>query len=676
MCLRAFVLAGVVSLVALHAASSAAIQSPATGANPAQTAGTGAISGVVTDAATHQPLQGVHVLCGRDGTPATFQSTDERGRFVFINLPAGHYVVRTFLPGFADDYFGRPSISPRDIDLADGQWFKDANIEMTRLGAINGRITDERGEPAVGAYVRVLMPFVLAGTPQLAVGPAATTDDRGEYRIAGLAPGQYIVAVPSVQHSVPAAASVADVEGLTPEQMASPSAPYANQPEPPRRNGGALVDGLTALILGNYLTSPPPVDGHAQAYPIVFYPGALTIAGAAPVELGVGAEKSGVDFSLQPVSVARISGRLDGPPDDHTGLTLRLMPTGLEDLGNGSEAATTLVNPDGSFTFLNVPAGSYTITPGSTFEYALNLVTISGAPRYSTPTLGELPVTPGLGQAAHAHGEGYVPAAGLASAITEVGYNSFVPKALDENHTMYARVSVAVGEADVTGLIVPAQRTGTLHLLVAFEDVKGPPPVGMLQLSPANGSPMLAGRSVTKSSEDWIAATRHAIDVGGLLPGEFVLAFIGMQGPSVTVKSVTVDGEDCSRGPIAVTSGLDAKVVVTFTGKIISLSGVTRDESGNVAPQASVVVFPTDPQLWTKQGLTPSWIRAATTSARGAYQLTDIKAGEYYVVGVDSSQIRPWRDPAFLEAMAPLAKRVTLNWGDSKIVDVKIVGKK
>ena len=92
---------------------------------------------------------------------------------------------------------------------------------------------------------------------------------------------------------------------------------------------------------------------------MVFYPNAGTPAAGAPVELRVSEDRSGIDFQLQPVRTARVSGTLQGPPDAIGNLLLRLIPAGLEELGQGSEAATTVTTPDGQFAFLDVPAGSY-----------------------------------------------------------------------------------------------------------------------------------------------------------------------------------------------------------------------------------------------------------------------------------------------------------------------------
>src|SRR6185295_5538403 len=102
-------------------------------------------------------------------------------------------------------------------------------------------------------------------------------------------------------------------------------------------------------------------DGLRTAYPAAFYPGATKPADAAPIELKASEDRSGIDFQLQPVRTARVSGAVQGPADAIGNLLLRLIPLGAEELGQGSEAATTVTLADGRFTFFDVPAGSYVL---------------------------------------------------------------------------------------------------------------------------------------------------------------------------------------------------------------------------------------------------------------------------------------------------------------------------
>src|SRR5581483_5527973 len=56
-----------------------------------------------------------------------------------------------------------------------------------------------------------------------------------------------------------------------------------------------------------------------------------------------------------------------------SGVALRLLPAGMEDLGAGGEVAIAAVATDGTFTFASVPAGAYIILGKRTiteFAYA------------------------------------------------------------------------------------------------------------------------------------------------------------------------------------------------------------------------------------------------------------------------------------------------------------------
>src|SRR5262249_15242028 len=155
------------------------------------------------------------------------QLTDALGRFVFLELPGlkGYTLTATRL-GFVDASYGQTTSSGPvgAIDLKDGQWFSRANMSMFKPGAIGGRVLDERGDPVVGIYVGVLGQQLVSGTMRLLAGPGAKTDDRGEYRIAGLMPGRYLVAVPSVQYTVPS-----DMPSPSLARQSSPQVALENQ---------------------------------------------------------------------------------------------------------------------------------------------------------------------------------------------------------------------------------------------------------------------------------------------------------------------------------------------------------------------------------------------------------------------------------------------------------------
>ena len=202
-----------VAAVAGLAAQQVVPAGPPSGAPPRSAelpnTGTAALSGVVTDATTGQPIAGAVVSLSSVARGSFLRTprmtTDSKGRFVFVSLPGGDdYVVTATTFGYASGGYGRTS--PDDttvrIRLADAQWMGEANVRLWKLGAIGGRVTDERGEPMVGVAVRLFGMRNISGRARLVGGPVTLTDDRGVYRIANLQPGEYVVGALSSQSTI------------------------------------------------------------------------------------------------------------------------------------------------------------------------------------------------------------------------------------------------------------------------------------------------------------------------------------------------------------------------------------------------------------------------------------------------------------------------------------------
>jgi hypothetical protein len=62
-----------------------------------------------------------------------------------------------------------------------------------------------------------------------------------------------------------------------------------------------------------------------------------------------------------------VSGRLTGDDAAIGNQVVRLVPSDSQGAGFGTEAAITLSAPDGSFTFVRVPAGDYRLEAGTAF---------------------------------------------------------------------------------------------------------------------------------------------------------------------------------------------------------------------------------------------------------------------------------------------------------------------
>src|SRR5258708_8572099 len=81
------------------------------------------------------------------------------------------------------------------VTIADAQAAANTDLRLIRGGVITGAVLEEDGEPLVRALVSVQRYQYVQGQRQLTPAGADQTDDRGQYRVFGLPPGDYYVSV-------------------------------------------------------------------------------------------------------------------------------------------------------------------------------------------------------------------------------------------------------------------------------------------------------------------------------------------------------------------------------------------------------------------------------------------------------------------------------------------------
>jgi hypothetical protein len=611
---------------------------PRSGANsvlppqPAVQEALGAISGVVTDGRSGPPVQAAVVsLVDRSVGVSASAVTDSQGRFVFPNLPpSAGYVMRVHKPGFvASGLSSSTTMVPRTrLRLGAGEWIQHADVALSRLGGISGSVMDEQGEPVVDVPVRALRQIFVTGRPQWASGPVAMTDDRGCYRIADLEPGSYVVQLLNVLSTVPESTPPSTILGLA-------RAPTGGLSQRPR---GLNIEGPW-LLIGNTAV-PPQVEGRQLAYRTVFFPGAPSADGATPIRLGAGDEYAGVDFRLEPVRAVRVSGRLVGPPGSAAGMVARLLPGDGAIQNPGSEQATALADKDGQFVFPLVPVGSYTLDARSAATEWVAAGTIGS----------NAPPTPGL---LGSSGSSFGSSAGevrLQTRGTTTG-------------TYSNSLSLAVGTESIADVVVELAAGSVLRGRVVDEDSQPWPGAVSVSASPATGDPSLGGRVFDRDVRN---RPDRTFSIPGLREGDYLID-VHTQGQ---VKSIMIEGEDFAHRPISVKAGIDLlDVIVTVSNRSADLTGGVHDSTGQRVAQAAVVVFPSDRTLWKDFGPQPRRIQSTIAVGEG-YQIFDLPAGEYFVIAADISFLDGWHDPRFFEVAAPLATRLTLEWGESSTLDL------
>jgi hypothetical protein len=337
--------------------------------NPRVPTGTAVLTGVVViDEQNGQPIRRALVTATINGDTRqqSQTATDDRGRFMLAALPAGTVRLVVSKPGFVTTYYGATqpgSTVGRPIALVNDQKV-DVSIRLPRGAVITGTVTDQSGQPMAGVGVRVQRVATSATGQRVFVsttGPVIpSTDDRGEFRVFGLAAGNYIVmAQPRLPGPIMGGSEVrptTDAEVRWAEQQM-------------RVAGGAAAASTATESLPR---------AQAMAFANVYYPNTTSAAAAGIVTVTAGQERRGIDLRMQFVPTARVEGTvtaIDGTPARGVQVTLipeaeaanleaerfmMLMEVGLA-AGNMSPTGA-----DGTFSLQGVEPGGYVVLARTT----------------------------------------------------------------------------------------------------------------------------------------------------------------------------------------------------------------------------------------------------------------------------------------------------------------------
>jgi hypothetical protein len=307
------------ALVVLALASAGSAQPPPRRDSIApEAAGTAIVRGRVTSLATEQPLHRVRMTLS-GGTLANPLSTvtDTAGRFELAGVPAGSYSLTATRAGYLTIQFGqrRPKEAGRTIDVQDREVVEDIDLALPRASALSGRIVDDLGEPAAGVRVEAMDIRYIRGRREPVQAGIAITNDIGQFRIAGLDPGNYYLRAAS-------------------------------------NETWESDDGRDTF-----------------AYSPTFYPGVPALDQTRPLTLQVGQHLDGLDFHLVPTRAARITGTLlsaTGEPIAGQRVSLDRIARGLGGgLFSASFGGTATSRKDGTFDIRNLAPGEYMVYSGS-----------------------------------------------------------------------------------------------------------------------------------------------------------------------------------------------------------------------------------------------------------------------------------------------------------------------
>jgi protocatechuate 3,4-dioxygenase beta subunit len=291
------------------------------------------ITGRVVAADTGRPLKRARVFINAaelDGGRGVL--TDDAGAFDFTELPAGRYTVSVSKSGFVSLSYGqrRPLQAGIPLQLGDGQQLRNVDFQLPRGSVIGGRVADEDGEAMAGLVVRVMRYQYLQGERRLMAAGNGQTDDKGQFRVWGLMPGDYYIS---------AVARGGFGGGFGP--------------------GGRGLGGRGGGRGGGLATGN---ESDAINYAPTYYPGVTSVSDAKPISLGLSQELLDMNFSMQLVRMSRLAGRVTNP--DGSATTNGQVNLVLEGSGGGrgnqiGAAFGSRIDWDGGFALNAVPPGRY-----------------------------------------------------------------------------------------------------------------------------------------------------------------------------------------------------------------------------------------------------------------------------------------------------------------------------
>jgi len=156
-----------------------------------------AIEGIVTKDPDSQPVKKavIELIAENQAEAGNYTAvTGPDGAFRIENILPGHYHLFAEHTGLLDSDRRRATRTDgRMITLAAGQEVKDLHVRLQAAAIIRGRVTDEDGDPLANAEVTVMRQTFTAGHTHWEQAGAERTNDLGEYRVANLAAGNVYV---------------------------------------------------------------------------------------------------------------------------------------------------------------------------------------------------------------------------------------------------------------------------------------------------------------------------------------------------------------------------------------------------------------------------------------------------------------------------------------------------
>ena len=238
--------------------------------------------------------------------PSIKAVTDADGNYQLTDIPPGNYRVVPMAPAYVVSDYTAFGGQGKGLILNEGERVDDIDFSIVRGAIVTGKVTQSDGTPVIDEPVYLVS---AVQTNQRGQGSSRfQTDDRGVYRMFGIAPGRYKVCV-----------------GVTDETY------FPNRSRP--------------------------------AFVRVFYPSVVDFNEAKVVELSEGSEATNIDITVgQSMQNFVASGVIVNSENSQPVQNVRLGLQRIIDPNRGSFiGSSTISNSRGEFRLENIPPGKYSI---------------------------------------------------------------------------------------------------------------------------------------------------------------------------------------------------------------------------------------------------------------------------------------------------------------------------
>jgi hypothetical protein len=298
---------------------------------PKSQSGTGVIRGRVVRADTGEPLRRAQVRVDewntKDGGGPAATMTDAEGRYELTQLPAGRYQLKATRGGYVEVAYGqrRPFERGRPLELGEGAVLQNIDFALPPGAVVTGRIVDETGDAVAHVSVSLERRRYFESARRLVSESGSSTDDRGDFRIFGVPPGDYVI-----------------------------------------------VARFDASDLG---------WRDRVRYVPTYYPGTPVASEAQRVAVGAGQELSGITFALARAATASVRGMLRSSSRASLGPFTFVAAREISGPQAFGQPATAIAAADGAFALNGLLPGTYLVEARSSSEseFGSQEVVVEGA---------------------------------------------------------------------------------------------------------------------------------------------------------------------------------------------------------------------------------------------------------------------------------------------------------